>query len=68
MDEGRKRLEYIRNDPCVSITVLGGGTGTTHVTLRDRVTALEDDPQFEAIDRLARHYTGEPYPQRDGAG
>jgi hypothetical protein len=26
---------------------------------------MEPDPDFDVIDRLSRHYTGEPYPQRD---
>jgi PPOX class probable F420-dependent enzyme len=34
MDEGRQRLEYIRNDPRVSITVLGQDSWYYHVTLR----------------------------------
>jgi PPOX class probable F420-dependent enzyme len=65
MDEGRKRLQYLRTDPRVSITVLGAQDWYRHVTLIGRVAALEPDPQFEAIDRLARHYMGRPYPQRD---
>jgi PPOX class probable F420-dependent enzyme len=65
MDEGRKRLAYIRRDPRVSITVLGADDWYHHVTLLGRVVALEDDPDFEVIDRLSRHYTGQPYPQRD---
>ena len=65
MDEGRKRLGYMRNDPRVSITVLGADDLYDHVTLRCRVVAIEEDPDFEAIDRLSRHYTGQPYSQRD---
>jgi hypothetical protein len=34
MDEGRKRLDYIRKDPRVSITVLGKEDWYHHVTLR----------------------------------
>jgi PPOX class probable F420-dependent enzyme len=65
MDEGRKRLEYLRRDPRVSITVLAKDDWYHHVTLRGRVVSLESDPDFEVIDRLSRHYTGEPYQQRD---
>jgi PPOX class probable F420-dependent enzyme len=64
MDEGRKRLDYIRRDPRVSITVLGKDSWYHHVTLRGRAS-LEPDPNLEVIDRLSRHYTGEPYQQRD---
>ena len=64
MDEGRKRLDHLRRDPRVSITVLDKDEWYRHVTLTGRVT-LQDDPQLEDIDRLSRHYTGEPYAQRD---
>ena len=61
MDEGRKRLDYLRRDPRVSITVVGADDWYHHVTLRGRVATLEVDPAHEAIDRLARHYIGQPY-------
>ena len=64
MDEGRKRLEYLRRDPRVSITVLGKDEWYRHVTLSGRAT-LEEDTQLEDIDRLCRHYMGGPYSQRD---
>jgi PPOX class probable F420-dependent enzyme len=65
MDEGRKRLQYIRNDPRVSITVLGSGDDWYHhVTLRGRVVEL-DEEGLDDIDRISRHYTGQPYSQRD---
>ena len=65
MDEGRKRLEHLRLEPRVSITVLGKDDWYHHVTLRGRVVSLEPDPNLEAIDRLSRQYTGRAYPQRD---
>jgi PPOX class probable F420-dependent enzyme len=55
MDEGRKRLSHLRDDPRVSITVLGSDDWYHHVTLRGRVVEL---------DRISRHYTGQPYSQR----
>jgi PPOX class probable F420-dependent enzyme len=64
MDEGRKRLEYIRNDPRVSITVLGQDDWYHHVTLRGRVVDI-DEEGLDDIDRISRHYTGQPYSQRD---
>ena len=64
MDEGRKRLEYLRRDPRVSITVLGAEDWYHHVTLVGRAAVIEDDPDLEAIDRLSIRYTGEPYAQR----
>lgn len=65
MDEGRKRLEHLRRQPRVSLTVLGDDSWYRHVTLLGRVAALEPDLELEAIDRLSRHYTGNTYPQRD---
>jgi len=64
MDEGRKRLGHLRQEPRVSITVVGRDDWYRHVTLRGRVS-LEPDPKLEDIDRLSQHYTGRPYPRRD---
>jgi PPOX class probable F420-dependent enzyme len=65
MDQSRKRLQYLRSNPAVSITVLGADEWYRHVTLLGRVVSLEPDPQLEAIDRLSVHYMGQPYSQRD---
>jgi PPOX class probable F420-dependent enzyme len=64
MDEGRRRLEYLRHDPRVSLTVLDGDSWYRHISLRGRVT-LHDDTDLTDIDRLSTHYMGNPYSQRD---
>jgi PPOX class probable F420-dependent enzyme len=64
MDEGRKRLDYINQDPRVSLTVLDEAGWHTHVSVQGRITDLADDPDLGGIDRLATHYTGKPYPNR----
>ena len=65
MDEGRRRLEHLREEPRVSITVLGREDWYHHVTVRGHVADLVPDRQFTDIDRLSEHYTGRTYPQRD---
>ena len=65
MDEGRKRLEYLRNDPRVTLTALDEGNWYTHVSLQGTVARLIDDAGLTDIDRLSRHYTGNPYPERE---
>jgi PPOX class probable F420-dependent enzyme len=67
MDEGRKRLEYLRRDPRVSLTALDEKSWYTHVSLQGRVVEWADDADLTDIDRLSRHYTGDPYPTRDRA-
>jgi hypothetical protein len=64
MDESRKRLDYLRRDGRVSITVLGKDDWTYHVTLLGRVVELDEDA-LEDIDRISRHYTGQGYSARD---
>lgn len=64
MDEGRKRLEYMRREPRVSITVLDSADWHTHVSMQGRVVELRDDIQLVDIDRLAHHYIGAQYPSR----
>ncbi|MFG2107660.1 PPOX class F420-dependent oxidoreductase [Micromonospora chersina] len=65
MDEGRRRLDHIRNDPRVTLTVLHEQAWYTHVTIVGRVVELRDDEDLADIDRLAEHYTGRAYPRRD---
>jgi PPOX class probable F420-dependent enzyme len=64
MDAGRVRLDHIRRDPRVSLTVLDGQDWGTHVSVQGRMT-LADDPEMQQIDEIARHYTGGNYPDRD---
>jgi PPOX class probable F420-dependent enzyme len=65
MDEGRRRLAYLRRDPRVSLTALDESSWYTHVSLRGRVVELRDDPDLADIDRLSQHYRGRPYPGRE---
>lgn len=67
MDEGRVRLNHLRNDPRVSLTVIDDGDWYTHVTVIGRVTEMYDDEGLADIDALSRQYTGEPYGNRDRA-
>jgi len=65
MEETRKRLDYLRRDPRVSVTVLGKGDDWYHqVTLRGRVVEFAEEA-FDDIDRLSRHYLGQDYGHRD---
>jgi PPOX class probable F420-dependent enzyme len=43
MDQGRKRLEHIKTDPRVSLTVLDSADWYTHVTVIGRVNEIYDD-------------------------
>jgi PPOX class probable F420-dependent enzyme len=65
MDEGRRRLDYLRDDPRVSLTVFDGDDWYTHVSLQGRVTELSADETLAGIDRLALHYTGRAFGARD---
>ena len=65
LDAGRVRLQHIRRDPRVALSVIASGDWYTHASIQGRVTEIADDPDLSGIDALARHYTGEPYPTRD---
>lgn len=65
MDEGRRRLDYLRQDPRISLTVLAAGDWYSHVSVQGRVVTIRDDADLADIDRLSRHYLGEPYGRRD---
>ena len=64
MDESRKRLDYLRSDPRVTLTVLAADDWYTHVSLQGGVVEMHDDPELADIDRLSRHYTGHEYRNR----
>ncbi|MFD4976630.1 PPOX class F420-dependent oxidoreductase [Streptomyces sp. NPDC058424] len=65
MDEGRKRLEHLRNDPRVTLTVVDEANWYNHISLIGRVAEIRNDSDFAGIDRLSRQYLGTPYAQRD---
>jgi len=65
MYESRARLGFIRRDPRVSLTVLDAESWYRQVTLLGRVAELVDDDELTDIDRLSRHYGGEPFRDRE---
>ena len=65
MAETRKRLEHMRRDPHVSLTILDKDVWYRQLTLRGKVTEIADDDGLEGIDRLSRHYTGDAYARRE---
>jgi PPOX class probable F420-dependent enzyme len=66
MSEQRKRLDYLRKDPRVSLTILENDNWGSHVSLQGRVAEWRDDTDLADIDRLCIHYSGESYPDRVG--
>jgi PPOX class probable F420-dependent enzyme len=65
LDGERVRLNHIRRDPRIALTVLDGANWGTHVSLQLSVVAVSDDSDLSDIDALAVQYTGSPYPARD---
>lgn len=63
LDATRKRLDHLRKDPRVSLTVLDGDQWYRHISVQGTIR-LEDDPDTAVIDRIARHYMGREYPDR----
>ena len=64
LDAGRARLDWMRRDGRVSLTVLDHDW-YTHVSLRGSVAGWRHDPELVDIDRLSTHYLGKAYPNRD---
>ncbi len=65
MDDTRARLDYLRRDSRVSLTVLDADDWYRHVSLRGRVVSMEPDEGLRDIDRLSQLYRGEPYRNRE---
>ncbi len=65
MDESRRRLHFMRRDPRVALTVLDEGSWYRHVSLLGEVVEIYDDEGLEDIDRLALHYSGQRFSNRE---
>lgn len=65
LDHSRARLGHLRQEPRVSLTVLDGDDWYRHVSVRGRVAEIVPDDGLRDIDRISRHYRGEPYPNRE---
>jgi PPOX class probable F420-dependent enzyme len=67
MDHTRVRLQHVRNDPRVALTILDQESWYNHISVIGRVVEISDDVDLVAIDRMSQHYRGQPYPVRDSA-
>ena len=56
------------HDPRVALSVVDRDNPYEEVQLRGTVIDHEPDQDLEVMDRLARKYTGEPFPWREGHG
>src|SRR5687767_6297077 len=65
MDHTRVRLQHLRRDPRVALTVLDEASWYTHVSLVGRIEEIYDDEDLTDIDRLSTHYGGSAYPNRE---
>lgn len=64
MDHTRKRVEHLRNDPRITLTVLDDSDWYTHVSVIGRVVQTKHDDDLVDIDRLSTHYLSKPYRNR----
>jgi len=65
MDHTRVRVQHLRRDPRLTLTILDEASWYTHVSLIGRVVAWAEDEDLSQIDRLSVHYRGQPYPDRE---
>ena len=65
MDHTRVRVQHLRRDPRVSLTVIDEADFYTHVSFVGRVAEWAEDEQLADIDRLSRRYLGHRYRVRD---
>ncbi len=65
MDGGRKRLDYMRDDPRISLTALEDGAWYTHISVQGRITQWRDDPDLADIDLAVEALRREPLRQPD---
>jgi PPOX class probable F420-dependent enzyme len=64
MDNTRKRVQHLHNDPRITLTVLDEADWYTHVSVIGRVVEWKDDVDLADIDRLSNLYLDKPYRNR----
>ena len=64
MDESRVRLQHMRRDPRVSLTVLDAQSWYRQLTVFGHVVDIHDDLEFADADALSIRYTREPFRDR----
>ena len=64
---GSRKARNLERDPRVAISLIDVDQPYTSVLIRGRVVErIDGDRGWEIIDRIARKYTGQPYPLRSG--
>jgi PPOX class probable F420-dependent enzyme len=63
MDRDSYRLQHLRGNPGVALTVLGNDW-YNQLSILGRAADFRDDPDLADIDHLSQHYLGEPYEER----
>jgi len=66
MSDTARRLDHLRRNPNVALTILGDDW-YQHVSLLGRVIETRADENLLDGDRLSMRYEGTPYPDRDPA-
>ena len=62
---GSRKARNVKRDPRVAISITDVDQPFASVLIRGQVTEIIDgDRAWEIIDRIARKYTGQPYPLR----
>ena len=64
MASSRVRLQHLRHDSRVSLTVLDADSWYRHLTVFGRAVEIVADPDLADIDRLAQRYVGRPHGDR----
>jgi hypothetical protein len=64
MSDTARRLDHLRQNPSVALTILGDDW-YQHASLLGRVIGIREDDGLVDIDRLSMHYWGTPYPDRE---
>lgn len=58
-EEKRAKVQHVKRDPRVALTVAEAGNAYKYVELRGRVVETTTDGAMELIDKLARKYIGQ---------
>ncbi|WP_105565634.1 pyridoxamine 5'-phosphate oxidase family protein [Microbacterium halophytorum] len=65
LDATRARMKHMRADPHVALTIFATDDWYSHVSVSGEVVEFREDEGMVDIDRIAEHYTGRPYADRE---
>ncbi|MCL8024251.1 TIGR03618 family F420-dependent PPOX class oxidoreductase [Nocardioides bruguierae] len=64
LDDTRTRLQHLKRDPRIALTVTDPENWYTHVSFQGEVVEIASDTGLAGANKVSQHYTGHDYPDQ----